>query len=214
MGFPILIRRHLYIESGPWLFARWISSNTNKEVPGWSGSIYVTGVETTTMITIGYYQVVNCPITEYKTAGEYLQFSEQATKEVGPEYIITTFDFGICMKAYPLLWNNQYQKHMMMIGAFHAVCVCKKMLGKCRAQVWAITQPNLAWYPLVHYMEYLLETLERLLLMEFLVSNYSYCKLFEKLTGNANAPHYVFFYIFLCLTCALLCLQTSRCTNK
>ena len=124
-----------------WLFARWISSSTNQEVPGWSGFISVTGVEHS-RITIDYYPVINCPINDYKTVQECQRYSEQATHELGLEYVVITFDFGVCMKAYPWLWNNpvRYQKHIVMIGSFHAVWAYIKMLAKrCKAQVRVIS---------------------------------------------------------------------------
>ena len=51
---------------------------------------------------------------------------------VGQAYTITTFDLGACIQAFPIIWNNptRYEKHIVMIGSFHAVCAFKKMLGK------------------------------------------------------------------------------------
>ena len=50
--------------------------------------------------------------------------------EVNQEYVITTFDFGVCIKAYPLVWHNpsKLQKHIM-IGTFH-LCAYLKLVGK------------------------------------------------------------------------------------
>ena len=59
-------------------------------------------------------------------------YAEQATQEVGQEYILCTFDLGVCMKAFPLVWNNpvRYQKHIVLIGSFHVACAYMKMIGK------------------------------------------------------------------------------------
>ena len=106
-----------------WTFARFISSDINQEVPGWSGYISTTGQKPLSTTTIDYYPVINSPITDYKTIQECLRYSEDATHEVGQEYAITTFDLGVCMKAYPLIWKNPecYKKHIIMIGSFHVI---------------------------------------------------------------------------------------------
>ena len=59
-------------------------------------------------------------------------YAEEATKEVNQPYIITTFDRGVCMKAYPLIWNNpdRHEKHIILIGTFHLACAYMKMIGK------------------------------------------------------------------------------------
>ena len=61
-----------------------------------------------------------------------LRFAEEATREVGQEYTITTFDLGVCMKAYPLIWKEpeMYQKHVILIGTFHLTCAHFHMIGK------------------------------------------------------------------------------------
>jgi hypothetical protein len=53
-----------------------------------------------------------------------LRLAEEATREVGQEYIITTLDLGVYMKAYPIVWSksDQYKKHMILTGTFHLAC--------------------------------------------------------------------------------------------
>ena len=79
-----------------------------------------------------YYPVINNPITDYKTVQQCLEYAESASREVGQDFIIRTFDLGVCMKVYPLIRNNplRYQKHIVMIGSFHVICAYLKMLGK------------------------------------------------------------------------------------
>ena len=52
---------------------------------------------------------------------ECLPFSEEASLKVGQKYVITSFDLGVCMKAYPLVWNypKRYENHIIL-----------KMIGK------------------------------------------------------------------------------------
>ena len=56
---------------------------------------------------------------------------ETASREVGQDYVITTY-LGVCMKAYPLAWNNpfRYQERIVMIESFHVKCAYLKMLSK------------------------------------------------------------------------------------
>ena len=115
-----------------WVLLRMHSSFTEQGVPGWAGFISTTGEKPLRKTTIEYYPVIYHPITEYKTVQECLRQSENATHEVGQEYVITTFDLGVCMKAYPIIWNqpHRYKKHIILIGTFHLVCAYLKMIGK------------------------------------------------------------------------------------
>ena len=47
-------------------------------------------------------------------------------------YTITTFDLGVCMKAYPIIWNNpqRYSKPIVLTGTFYLVCTYLKMVGR------------------------------------------------------------------------------------
>ena len=115
-----------------WMIMRMHSAQTDQKVPGWAGFISMTGEIPSHTTTIDYYPVINCPITEYKAVQECLRYSEEATKEVGQRYTISSFDLGVCMKAYPLIWKNpeRYKDHIVMIGSFHVVCAFMKMVGK------------------------------------------------------------------------------------
>ena len=81
---------------------------------------------------IVYYLVIQKPITEYSTVQEVLRYSEEASKEVGQSIVITTFDLGVCMKAYALVWNSQekYKNHIILIGTFHLIMAYCKMIER------------------------------------------------------------------------------------
>jgi len=116
-------------------------------------------------------------------------YAEQATQEVGQEYILCTFDLGVCMKAFPLVWNNpvRYQKHIVLIGSFHVACAYMKMIGKKMQgtglgdiflEAGLITSGSL--HSVLAGTQYaqamtchktMLEALERLFLLEFLVTS-------------------------------------------
>lgn len=114
------------------MFLRWASSDKGQDVCGWSGFVSAIGEVPQNKTTIEYYPVINSPITEYTTVQQCLRYAEKATHEVGQEYVICTFDLGVCMKAYPLVWNNpdRYKKHIVLIGSFHVICAYLKMIGK------------------------------------------------------------------------------------
>ena len=87
-------------------------------VPGWGGFISETGTVPECLTPIDYYPVINHPITDYATVKECLRVSRVASQEVGQKYAITTFDLGVCMKAYPIIWKSPdfYSDHIVMIG--------------------------------------------------------------------------------------------------
>ena len=89
-----------------WVLLRRDKSPSGQEVAGWTGFLSVTGSKPTKLTTIDYYPVINNPITEYRTVQGCLRYAEEATREVGQTNTVTTFDLAVCMKAYPLIWNN------------------------------------------------------------------------------------------------------------
>ena len=84
------------------------------------------------LTVIDYYPVIFKPITQYETVQECLRLAEKATDEVGQYHVYTTFDLGVCMKAFPLLWNlpMKFERHIIMIGTFHLSMGYYNMLGK------------------------------------------------------------------------------------
>ena len=115
-----------------WVLAREEGQIVQKPVPGITGFLSQTGKIPESLTTIDWYPVIPRPITEYKTVQECLRYAESATAEVNQQYTITTFDLGVCMKAYPITWNNpeRYQNHIILIGTFHLACAFMKMIGK------------------------------------------------------------------------------------
>ena len=98
-----------------------MADQSTQKVPSLIAFISQTGEVPDKLTKIDYYPVIAKPITDYKTVQECLHYAEKATAEVGQKYVITTFDLGVCMKAYPLVWNNpmKYDNHIIMIGTFH-----------------------------------------------------------------------------------------------
>ena len=123
----------MLIEGYVWIFLRATAAEAGpQEYPGWSGYVSMLGTIPTRLTTIDHYPVIPDPITDYSTVKETLRFAEEAGKEVGQEYHIVTYDLGVCIKAYPLIWNYpvKYKKHIVLIGTFHIVCAYMKMIAK------------------------------------------------------------------------------------
>ena len=105
-----------------WLLARVVgSSGTKQLVPGFGGFVSATGTKFCRKSTIDYFNSIYQPFTEYSVVEELLKQSEEATREVGQEYVLNTFDMGGCMTALPYVWRfpGQYQKHVITPGPFH-----------------------------------------------------------------------------------------------
>ena len=85
-----------------WVMLRFLSRK-EQEVPNWGVFVSVTGQAPALLTTIDYYPPINHPIIDFKTVQDCLQYSEEATKEVGQQYVIISFDLGVCMKVYPLV---------------------------------------------------------------------------------------------------------------
>ena len=85
------------------------------EAPAWTDFVTMIGRTLKSLTTINYYPAISSSITDYKTAKECIQYAEEATNEVKQYYMICTFDLWVCMKAYPLILNNQaeYDKHII-----------------------------------------------------------------------------------------------------
>ena len=126
-------RNIMLFEGLIWVFLRMTAADAGpQEFPGWSGYISLLGTPPTCLTTIDYYPVIPYPITDYSTVRETLRYAKETSEEVGQEYHIVTYDLGVCMKAFPLLWNHpsKYNKHIVLIGTFHIVCAYMKMLAK------------------------------------------------------------------------------------
>ena len=79
-----------------------------------------------------YYPIINHPTTDYSTLQESLRVTKNVSREVDQKYAVTTFDLGVCMKAYPIIWKSPdfYDDHIVMIGFFHLICAYLKIIGK------------------------------------------------------------------------------------
>ena len=105
-------------------------------MPGIGGFISLIGSLPQKKTMTDYYATVHFPITQCETMEELLKRSEEAIKAVGQEDMINTFDFGVCMKALPLVWKytDQCSKHIIFLGPFHTKMNFFGMLTKKKAR--------------------------------------------------------------------------------
>ena len=104
-----------------WLFSRYIGSSGKQPVPGLGGFTSATGVPPARRSTVDYFTPIHQPITDNAVVRELLRRSEEATDEVGQDWVLNTFDLGVCMKALPIIWKwpDEFARHVVMIGPFH-----------------------------------------------------------------------------------------------
>ena len=114
-----------------WLVIRMLDKD-KCNVPGWAGFVSLTGEKPERLTVLDYYPVIHKPLTQNSTVQECLRVAQKATEELGQLYVYTTFDLGVCMKAYPIIWNHpeKFSKHIIMIGTFHLAMGFYKMIGK------------------------------------------------------------------------------------
>ena len=192
-----------------WILTRFHMQDS-QQIPAWAGFISETGCPPTKLTTIDYYPVINHPITEYKTVQECLRAAEEATVEVGQDYVVTTFDLGVCMKAFPLVWNapHKYRKHIILIGTFHLLCAYMKAIGKKMSgsgleelllEAGMVGPGSLSgvmngkhYERALHCHTVILEALERLLLDKFVETQGNDCELHSLMSSekiNALCMH-------------------------
>lgn len=187
-----------------WVILRCDKTINEHCLPDWSGFVSATGNMPKRLTTIDYFPVINHPITEYNTVQECLRYAEEASKDVGQPFAITTFDLGVCMKAFPIIWNNpnEYRDHIVLIGTFHLTCAYLKMVGKKMAgsgladvflEAGLIGTGSIQgvltgrhYEKAMHCHKVVLESLERLLIQSFLVKEETET-FFDGLTEASNA---------------------------
>ena len=89
-----------------WCIWRLHSSTVSQHIPEWAGFISETGQVPKRLTTIDYYSIINYLITDYSTVKKCFRVSKNASQEVGQKYAVTTFDLGLSMKAYPIIWKT------------------------------------------------------------------------------------------------------------
>lgn len=114
-----------------WFMIR-LTLGGEQTVPGWGGFVSLTGSPPPVLTKIDYYPVIDNPITQYDAIKQCLHYSEQTAQEIDQKYVVTTFDLGAAMKAFPLTWNYEmkYKNHIIMVGTFHLTCAYFKAVGK------------------------------------------------------------------------------------
>ena len=100
-----------------------VSSRESRLIPGFGGFILATSVKPSRKTAIECFAPINQPFTEYSVIRELLKRSEDAIKEVGQEYVLSTSDLGVCKKTLPRIWKypDNYSQHVVTIGPIHTM---------------------------------------------------------------------------------------------
>ena len=76
------------------------SSDTDEQIiPGLSVWVLAKAHLPKFLTIIGYYPMINAPITDLKTIQECMRCNQEGSTEAGQEHTISTFDLGVCVKA-------------------------------------------------------------------------------------------------------------------
>lgn len=120
-----------------WVLSRASSQNGQQKVPPWAGWLGIPyrrqqrRKEDPQQSIVDYMAPVFFPITESTTVQHLLVLSQEASREVGQEYTIVTFDLAVAKKAYSLVWQQPlFDDTIMRMGGFHLVCSYMAALGK------------------------------------------------------------------------------------
>ena len=121
-------------EDFEWLICREIGdSMETQKVPSWAGWLSQTSAEKECNIsTVEYMAPLSESINENSTVQYILEQALAASREVGQEYAIVTFDLAVAKKAYALVWqySDQFNKVIVRMGVFHTICSLFGTLGK------------------------------------------------------------------------------------
>lgn len=118
-----------------WVCSRAVFQLDTQKVPSWAGWVSLTEGnvdETNPESTVDYMAPVFAPVTDNATVQHIMHLSQAASREVGQQYTIVTFDLAVAKKAYSLVWQHQqvFSDVIVRMGAFHLTCSYMGALGK------------------------------------------------------------------------------------
>ena len=118
-----------------WICSRAVATHSAQTQPSWAGWVSLTASKTedsSQESTVEYMPPVFAPITESSTVQHILRISQEASKQVGQQYTIVTFDLAVAKKAYAIVWQNpqEFGNIIIRMGAFHLTCAYMCALGK------------------------------------------------------------------------------------
>ncbi|KAL8598714.1 hypothetical protein ACOMHN_033278 [Nucella lapillus] len=151
--------------------------------------------------TVGYMQPVLRPITENDTLQHILQVSVDATKEVKQKTTFFTGDLAVAKKAFMIVWQNQrFQSVVVRLGMFHFLCSYMAALGKlvrgsglgdvivqsgiCASGSIEAVLAGKHYNRALRVHKVVLESLQRLLLEQFLNESTEDTELFQQLSDD------------------------------
>ncbi|KAL8579435.1 hypothetical protein ACOMHN_026800 [Nucella lapillus] len=186
-----------------WILARYRFSS-DQCIPSWAGWVSLTGNNLSmanVQTTVGYMQPVLRPITENDTLQHILQVSVDATKEVKQKTTFFTGDLAVAKKAFMIVWQNQrFQSVLVRLGMFHFLCSYMAALGKlvrgsglgdvivqsgiCASGSIEAVLAGKHYNRALRVHKVVLESLQRLLLEQFLNESTEATELFQQLSDD------------------------------
>ncbi|KAL8571804.1 hypothetical protein ACOMHN_053962 [Nucella lapillus] len=186
-----------------WILARYRFSS-DQCIPSWAGWVSLTGNNLSmanVQTTVGYMQPVLRPITENDTLQHILQVSVDATKEVKQKTTFFTGDLAVAKKAFMIVWQNQrFQSVVVRLGMFHFLCSYMAALGKlvrgsglgdvivqsgiCASGSIEAVLAGKHYNRALRVHKVVLESLQRLLLEQFLNESTEATELFQQLSDD------------------------------
>ena len=101
-------------------------------VPSWTGWLSQISAHNNRICSaVEYMPSINCSVNENATVQHLLETSQEASRKVGQQYTIVTFDLAVAKKAYSIAWQNpdRFSNVIVRMDVFHTICSLFGALG-------------------------------------------------------------------------------------
>ena len=81
---------------------------------------------------VEYMRPIHYHATENATIQEAIRQSQEASRRLGQEQTIITFDLATAKRPYAIVWNspNTFKDVFIRLGSFHIICAYFNAIGK------------------------------------------------------------------------------------
>ncbi|GFS21870.1 hypothetical protein ElyMa_003349200 [Elysia marginata] len=104
-----------------WMLARMEINEDNQSIPGWNGWLSNVSHCDEQPSIVDYMEPLSQPITQNSTVQEVLKISQKASRAVGQQFTLITFNLAVAKMAYSLVWQHKqlYSDVIIHLGVFH-----------------------------------------------------------------------------------------------
>lgn len=115
-----------------WMLSRMEINEDCQSIPGWNGWLSKISDCDEQPSIVDYMEPLSQPITQNSTVQEVLKISQKASRAVGQQFTLVTFDLAVAKMAYSLVWQHKqlYSDVIIHLGVFHVICAYLKAIGK------------------------------------------------------------------------------------